>query len=75
MRGTTSNCRKPTQFERNSAFFLIYWDDTEKLFLLLFESGFDDPMNMENENIQNSLNKLSSTLAVTHVVRFGDNGH
>ena len=42
MRGTTSNCRKPTQFERNSAFFLIYWDDTEKLFLLLFESGFDE---------------------------------
>ena len=34
----------------------------EKLLLLLFESGFDDPMNMENENIQNSHHKVSSTL-------------
>ena len=42
--------------------FLIYWDDTEKLLLFLFESGFDDPMNMENENIQNSHHKVSSTL-------------
>ena len=40
----------------------ICWDDTEKLFLLSFESGFDDPMNMENENIQNSHHKVSSTL-------------
>ena len=42
--------------------FLIYWDDTEKLLLFLFESRFDDPMNMENENIQNSHHKVSSTL-------------
>ena len=26
---------------------------------LLFESGFDDAMNMENENIQNSHHKVS----------------
>ena len=42
--------------------FLIYWDNTEKILLLLFESGFDDPMNMENVNIQNSQHKVSSTL-------------
>ena len=41
---------------------LICRDDTEKLFIFLFESGFDDPMNMENENIQNSHHKVSSTL-------------
>ena len=41
--------------------FLIYWDDTKKL-LLLFESGFDDTMNMENENIQNSHHKVFSKL-------------
>ena len=42
--------------------FLIYWDDTKKLLLLLFESGFDDTMNMENENIQNSHHKVFSKL-------------
>ena len=35
--------------------FLICWVEREKLLFLLFKSGFDDAMNMENDNINNSL--------------------
>ena len=37
---------------------LICWVEREKLLFLLFESGFDDAMNMENDNINNSLECL-----------------
>ena len=35
--------------------FLICWVEREKLLFSLFKSGFDDAMNMENDNINNSL--------------------
>ena len=38
--------------------FLVCWVETEKFLFLLFESGFDDAMNMENDNINNSLECL-----------------
>ena len=38
--------------------FLICWVEREKLLFLLFQSGFDDAMNMENDNINNSLECL-----------------
>ena len=38
--------------------FLICWVEREKLLFLLFKSGFDDAMNMENDNINNSLECL-----------------
>ena len=44
---------------------LICWDDTEKLFLLSFESGFDDPMNIENENIQNPNSAANRSIGST----------
>ena len=31
--------------------FSVCWVAMEKLLFLLFESGFDDAMNMENDNI------------------------
>ena len=39
--------------------FLICWVEREKLLFLLFQSGFDDAMNMENENCK-ILNLMSS---------------
>ena len=44
--------RRPKTYAVREQFslFLFYWVDAEKLFFLLFESGFDDAMNMENEN-------------------------
>ena len=35
--------------------FLICWVEREKLLFLLLELEFDDAMNMENDNINNSL--------------------
>ena len=37
---------------------LVCWVETEIFLFLLFESGFDDAMNMENDNINNSLECL-----------------
>ena len=55
--------RRPKTYAVREKFslFLICWVEREKLFLFLCESGFDDPMNMENDNIKNS-HKVSSTL-------------
>ena len=52
--------RRPKTYAVREKFslFLICWVDTEKLLFLLFESGFDDAMNMENDNINNSLQCL-----------------
>ena len=52
--------RRPKTYAVREKFslFLICWVDTAKLLFLLFESGFDDAMNMENDNINNSLECL-----------------
>ena len=44
--------RRPKTYAVREQFslFLICWVEREKLLFLLFESGFDDAMNMENEN-------------------------
>ena len=52
--------RRPETYAVREQFslFLICWVEREKLLFLLFESGFDDAMNMENDNINNSLECL-----------------
>ena len=49
--------RRPKTYAVREEFslFLICWVEREKLLFLLFKSGFDDAMNMENDNINNSL--------------------
>ena len=53
--------RRPETYAVREQFslFLICWVEREKILFLFFESGFDDAMNMENENIQNSHHKVS----------------
>ena len=53
--------RRPKTYAVREEFslFSVYWVETAKLSFLLVESGFDDAMNMENENIQNSHHKVS----------------
>ena len=52
--------RRPDTYAVREQFslFLICWVEREKLLFLLFKSGFDDAMNMENDNINNSLECL-----------------
>ena len=52
--------RRPETYAVREEFslFLICWVEREKLLFLSFESGFDDAMNMENDNINNSLECL-----------------
>ena len=52
--------RRPKTYAVREEFslFLICWVERENFLFLLFESGFDDAMNMENENINNSLECL-----------------
>ena len=52
--------RRPETYAVREQFslFLICWVEREKLLFLLFQSGFDDAMNMENDNINNSLECL-----------------
>ena len=52
--------RRPKTYAVREKFslFLICWVEQEKLLFLFFESGFDDAMNMENNNINNSLECL-----------------
>ena len=52
--------RRPKTYAVREEFslILICWVEREKLLFLLFESGFDDAMNMENDNINNSLECL-----------------
>ena len=52
--------RRPKTYAVREQFslFLVCWVETEKFLFLLFESGFDDAMNMENDNINNSLECL-----------------
>ena len=52
--------RRPETYAVREEFslFLICWVEREKLLFLLFQSGFDDAMNMENDNINNSLECL-----------------
>ena len=44
--------RRPKTYAVREKFslFFICWVERENLLFLLFESGFDDAMNMENEN-------------------------
>ena len=44
--------RRPETYAVREEFslFLFCWVEREKLLFLLFQSGFDDAMNMENEN-------------------------
>ena len=52
--------RRPKTYAVREQFslFLVCWVETENFLFLLFESGFDDAMNMENDNINNSLECL-----------------
>ena len=52
--------RRPKTYAVREQFslFLVCWVETEIFLFLLFESGFDDAMNMENDNINNSLECL-----------------
>ena len=52
--------RRPKTYAVREQFslFLVCWVETELFLFLLFESGFDDAMNMENDNINNSLECL-----------------
>ena len=52
--------RRPKTYAVQEKFslFSICWVEREKLLFLFFESGFDDAMNMENDNINNSLECL-----------------
>ena len=52
--------RRPKTYAVRQKFslFLICWVEREKFLFLLFELGFDDAMNMENENINKSLECL-----------------
>ena len=52
--------RRPKTYADREEFslFLVCWAETENFLFLLFESGFDDAMNMENDNINNSLECL-----------------
>ena len=52
--------RRPKTYAVQEKFslFLICWVEREKLLFLLLESGFDDAMNMENDNFNNSLECL-----------------
>ena len=52
--------RRPKTYAVREEFslFLICWVERENFLFLLLESGFDDAMNMENENINNSLECL-----------------
>ena len=52
--------RRPKTYAVRAKFslFLICWVEREKLLFLFFESRFDDAMNMENDNINNSLECL-----------------
>ena len=52
--------RRPKTYAVREQFslFLVCWVKTEIFLFLLFESGFDDAMNMENDNINNSLECL-----------------
>ena len=52
--------RRPKTYAVRQKFslFLICWVEREKILFLLFELGFDDAMNMENENINKSLECL-----------------
>ena len=52
--------RRPKTYAVREKFslFLICWVERENFLFLLFESGFDDAMNMENDNINNSLECL-----------------
>ena len=52
--------RRPKTYAVRAKFslFLICWVEREKLLFFLLESGFDDAINMENDNINNSLECL-----------------
>ena len=52
--------RRPKTYADRVKFslFLFCWVEREKILFLLLESGFDDAMNMENDNINNSLECL-----------------
>ena len=52
--------RRPKTYAVREKFslFLICWVEREKLLFILLKSGFDDAMNMENDNINNSLECL-----------------
>ena len=52
--------RRPKTYAVREEFslFLVCWVETENFLFLLLESGFDDAMNMENDNINNSLECL-----------------